>query len=168
MRTWLPPWMNNDLIIERVTEQNFNDLLFLIDKLAEYEKLTPPDTAAKARLRADGLSDDPKYEAYLGMLGNKPIGYLILFFTYSSFLAKRTLYLEDIFVLEEHRRKGIGKKLFGHCVNLAKVRGCGCVEFCVLDWNEPALKFYTKNNAKRLDWTFFRLDRDDIEAHSGK
>jgi GNAT superfamily N-acetyltransferase len=155
--------MTIDVIIERATEQNFKDLIFLIEKLAEYEHLPPPDEEASARLKHDGLTKkNPKYEAYIAKLDGKAVGYLLFFMNYSSFLAWPTLYLEDIFVLEEHRRQGIGQRLFEHCICLAKDRRCGRIEFCVLNWNEPAKQFYEKNSAKKLDWTFYRLDKDQI------
>ena len=150
--------MTIELVIEPVTADNFNDFIFLIEKLAEYEKLTPPDDEAKARLKVDGLSDNPKYEAFLGKLGDDYIAYIIYFFNYSSFLALPTLYLEDIFVLKEYRRRGFGMKLFNFCREQAKERGCGRIELCVLTWNEPAIKFYEKTGADRLDWYFYRLD----------
>lgn len=155
--------MSKKLAIQQIDSENFDDFLFLIEKLAQYEKLTPPDTQAKARLRQDGLSDKTKYDAYLGKLNDKAVGYVIFFMTYSSFLARPTLYLEDIFVLEEHRRAGIGQELFDFCVRVAQERDCGRIEFCVLSWNEPAIRFYEKNKANQLDWKFFRLTREQIE-----
>jgi GNAT superfamily N-acetyltransferase len=150
--------MTDDLIIERISDENFNDFLHLIEKLAEYEKLQPPAQEARDRLRTDGLAKDPKYEAYLGKLDNKAVAYIIYFFNYSSFLALPTLYLEDIFVLEEYRRQGIGKKMFAFCKERAKESGCGRIELCVLTWNEPAIQFYSKNDAERLDWYFYRIN----------
>jgi len=159
--------MKHEIVIDRVNSENFEEFFFLINKLAEYEKLTPPDAEAKARLKKDGLSTEPRYEAYLGKLGEKAVGYIIFFLTYSSFLALPTLYLEDIFVLEEYRRKGIGQQLFEFCIKQAKDRGCSRIELCVLNWNVPALKFYEKNHAMRLDWTFYRLNRKQIEDYHG-
>jgi GNAT superfamily N-acetyltransferase len=152
----------NALVIKKVTEETFDEFLDLIDKLAEFEKLVPPDEAARSRLRADCLSKKPKYEAYVGIIGDKCVAYVICVFTYSSFLALPTLFLEDIFVLEEYRRQGIGEKMFDYCVEMAKRKGCGRVEFIVLKWNEPAQKFYEKKKAKRLDWYFYRLAKEDF------
>ncbi|NVM01820.1 MAG: GNAT family N-acetyltransferase [Candidatus Helarchaeota archaeon] len=154
--------MTDEFKIERISESNFNDFVYLIEKLAEYEKLEPPDDEAKVRLKRDGLSEDPKYEAYLGFLNGKPIGYIIFFFTYSSFLAMPTLYLEDILILEEYRRKGFGEKLFNFCVKQAQLRECGRMEWCVLTWNEPAIKFYEKIGASRLNWFFYRLTKEEF------
>jgi GNAT superfamily N-acetyltransferase len=152
----------DELAVERVDEDNFDEFLYLVEKLAEYERLDPPDEGAKARLKADGLSDNPRYEAYLGRIDGQAVSYAIFFMTYSSFLALPTLYLEDIFVLEEFRRRDIGQKLFEFCVHEARDRGCGRIEWMVLDWNEPAIKFYEKNGAKALDWTFFRMTEEEM------
>lgn len=147
-----------DFDITKINESNFEDFIFLIKKLAEYEKLEPPDDSAVKRLKADGLGDDRKYSAYLGLLSGKPVAYIIYFFNYSSFRAMPTLYLEDLFVLEEFRRLGIGTKLFDFCMKQAREHGCGRIELCVLTWNEPAIKFYEKNRADRLDWYFYRVE----------
>ena len=143
------------LLIEKVSIKNFNDFLALIIKLAQFEELTPPDEDAQRRLRDDCLSKTPKYEAYAGRIGKKYVTYVIYFYTYSSFLALPTLFLEDIFVLEEHRRQGVGQKMFDFCKAKAKKEGCGRVEFTVLDWNKLAQRFYEKNKAARMNWYFF-------------
>jgi GNAT superfamily N-acetyltransferase len=148
------------LIIQEVTEANFSDFLSLIINLAEYEKLQPPDRAAQQRLRQDCLSNKPKYQAYIGKVDNTPVSYIIYFFTYSSFLALPTLYLEDIFVLEQYRREGIGEKMFTFIKQVAKREGCGRIEFTVLTWNTSAQKFYAKNGAKCLEWYFYRVERE--------
>lgn len=156
--------MKEDLIIEPIKPRNFDEFLYLIDKLAEYEKLTPADEKAKMRLRKDGLSKKPKYEAYIGKIDDKYIGYIIFFMTYLSLLAKPTLYLEDIFVLKEHRETGIGQKFFNFIVSKAKERDCGRIEWHVLDWNKLGIKFYEKNNAKHLsNWLFYRLTSDQFD-----
>jgi GNAT superfamily N-acetyltransferase len=150
------------LTITKVNEETFNDLLLLIKKLAEYEKLDPPNEEAKKRLQVDCLSDKPKYQAFIAKIGNKAVAYVIYFFTYSSFLAQPTLYLEDIFVLQEHRQSGIGKKLFEYCKQIANREGCGRIEFTVLKWNKSAQKFYENNKAKRLQWYLYRVEQTDF------
>lgn len=154
--------MSLKLSIEPVSEQNFEDLLFLIEQLAGYEKLTPPDPEAKNRLKRDGLSENPRYHAFLGKFDDKYVGYVIYFTTYSSFLALPILYLEDIFILKEYRKQGIGTELFQFCVSQAKSIGCGRIEFCVLDWNTSAQNFYNKLGANRLGWIFYRMDKEQI------
>ena len=116
-------FMKSELIIEKITEENFEDFIHLITELAKYEKLEAPDAQAQKRLKRDGLSKNPKYEAYLGILNDVTIGYIIYFMTYSSFLALPTLYIEDVFILEEYRRKGFGQQMFNFCVKQAKKQG---------------------------------------------
>ncbi len=153
---------DNSLIIRKVNEETFGEFFGLITKLAEYEKLAPPDEDAKMGLRMDCLGDKPRYEAFVGEVGGKGVAYVIYFFTYSSFLALPTLYIEDIFVLEEYRRRGVGQKMFDRCKAIAKREGCGRIEFTVLKWNRSAQAFYEKNKAKRLEWFLYRLVREDF------
>jgi GNAT superfamily N-acetyltransferase len=151
----------NSLVIEKVNAETFNDFLGLIDKLAEYEHLAPPNDEAKNRLWRDCLSDKPKYQAFIGKVSGKPVSYIIYFFTYSSFLALPTLFLEDIFVHEDYRRHGIGQKMFDFLKETAKREGCGRIEFTVLKWNASAQELYEKNRAQRLEWFLYRLVKED-------
>ena len=152
----------NSLVIRKVTEETFEQFLGLIIKLAEYEKLAPPSEDAKRRLRADCLAVKPRFEAFLGEVGGECVAYVIYFFTYSSFLALPTLYIEDIFVLETYRGCGVGQKMFDRCREIAKHEGCGRIEFTVLEWNKSAQAFYEKNGAKRMEWFLYRLVREDF------
>ena len=146
------------IAIEKLTKENFPEFISLIEKLADYEKLTPPDENAKSRLESDAFCENPKYEAYLALINGIPAGYITFYFTYSTFLAKPTFYLEDIFVLEECRKQGIGRKLFDFCRSEAKARGCGRMDWTVLTWNQPSIHFYEKAGAERQDWYLYRLD----------
>jgi len=151
--------MKNDIEIHQVNNENFASFIELIKQLAVYEKLTPPDNQAIARLKADCLSNTPKFEGFIAYIGGIPVGYMIVLMTYSSFRALPTLYIEDLFILEEFRRRGIGKVLFDHAKSLAQKRGCGRIEWTVLDWNEPATKFYEKHGGSHMkDWRFYRLE----------
>jgi GNAT superfamily N-acetyltransferase len=150
------------LDIKKVNAETFDEFLGLVDKLAEYEKLALPNEEAKCRLRRDCLSDKPKYQAFIGKIGDKSVSYIIFFFTYSSFLALPTLFLEDIFVLEQYRRNGVGKKMFDFLKEVAKREGCGRIEFTVLKWNKSAQEFYEKNRAQRLEWFLYRLVKEDF------
>lgn len=151
------------ITIEKVGRGNFEPFLGLVRQLAGYERLVPPDDAAAARLKADCFSDPPRYEAYIASLRGRPVGYVTFYLTYSTFLALPTLFLEDIFVEDGYRGSGVGKALFDFCRSEAKRRGCGRVEWLVLTWNEPALRFYEKCGGKRLDWYFYRLEHDRME-----
>lgn len=148
--------------ITEVTAETFDPFINLICKLAEYEHIPPPDQEAQSRLRRDCLCSQPKYRAYIATVDGKPAGYIIHFFTYSSFLALPTLFLEDIFVLKDCRKLGVGKALFDFVKQQAKAAGCGRIEFVVLKWNEGAQDFYSKNGARCLDWHFYRVDKEDF------
>ena len=140
-------------------------LLDLIDALADYEHLERPDAAARERLAADAFADPPRYEALLAELDSAPVGYAVYFMTYSTFLARPTLYLEDIFVLPEARGRGAGRALFEACAAEAVRRGCGRMEWVVLDWNTPSIDFYNRRGARHLsEWLHFRLDGEALAA----
>ena len=134
-----------------------NEILYLVDELAKYEKLPLPTKAAKQRLLNDIFSKKPIINVLLAKADDKYIGYAFYFYSYSSFLAKPTLYLEDIFILEEYRRVGAGKLFFKELNRKKKKKKCGRMEFIVLDWNKSAISFYNKLGIKELDgWKFFR------------
>jgi GNAT superfamily N-acetyltransferase len=152
----------DSVVIRKVNAETFNDFLGLIDKLAEYEKLSPPDAEAQDRLRKDCLSANPRYTAFIAQLNGKYVAYIIYYFTYSSFLALPTLFIEDLFVLEEYRGQGVGKKMFDFLKQTAKSEGCGRIEFTVLQWNKTAQEFYEKNGAKCLEWFLYRLTKDNF------
>ncbi len=148
---------------ERVSAGNIDDLIELTEELAHFEHLDPPDEGAKRRLRDHALSPDPPFEAFVHYLDGRPVGYITYYFTYSTFLAMPTLFLEDIFVLEEFRNRGIGKALFLFCAKEALARGCGRMEWSVLTWNKSAIQFYERMGGERLGWYFYRLDEAGLE-----
>ena len=134
-------------------------VLHLITQLAEFEKLTPPDHSACARFLRDGFErNPPRFEAWLAEESGDPVGYALFFETYSTFLCRPTLYLEDLFVLPSRRGRGIGKALMNQCIQLARERGCGRMEWACLDWNTRAQQFYQALGARRLDeWQLYRI-----------
>ena len=136
-------------------------LIGLICALADFEKLPPPDADAQKRLAADGFGATPRFESWLAYVPEReePVGYALLFETYSTFLARPTLYLEDIFVLPEYRGHGIGSAFLEHCIAMARERGCGRMEWTCLDWNTKAQAVYEcKLGAKRMsEWFLYRL-----------
>ena len=155
--------MPTELQIEKVTPENFETLFMLITALADFEKLDPPDAEAKLRLRTHCFADKPKFESYLGFLDGRAVGYVIIFETYSSFLAKPTLYLEDLFVLPEARKQQVGYRLFTFLVDLALERECGRMEWQVLDWNINAIDFYKRLGANHLaGWYPYRLTEEEM------
>ncbi len=150
--------------VRRATHEDSDTILLLIDALAAYEKLPPPDDAAKTRLIHDIFGPKPRVEVFLGEYEGKPVGYAFVFETYSSFLARPTLYLEDLFVLPEYRSKKVGYELFTAMVAEAYRRGCGRMEWTVLDWNNLAIDFYNRLGAKHMkEWQLYRLTREDME-----
>ena len=156
---------NNRLLIRQGRKTDGRALLSLIDALANFEKLKKPNEAARARLLQDTFGKNKRYDTFLAFLNNHAIGYAIYFETYSSFLALPTLYLEDIFVLPQHRHRGIGMKLFQECVAEAKRRRCGRMEWMVLDWNTNAINFYKKIDAIQLkEWLPFRLNASQFST----
>lgn len=140
-------------------------LLGLIERLAEFEHLSPPDAAGRERFIADGFErQPPRFEAWLAQIGSEAVGYALFFETYSTFLCRPTLYLEDLFVLPEYRARGIGKALMNHCIHLARERGCGRMEWVCLDWNTRAQEFYDSLGAVRLkEWYNYRLTGEALE-----
>jgi GNAT superfamily N-acetyltransferase len=136
----------------------------LVDALADYEKLKRPDEAAKKRLINDMFGPKPRVDVFLGEYDGKAVGYTFVFETYSSFLALPTLYLEDLFVLPEFRSRKVGYALFTAMVAEAHRRGCGRMEWTVLDWNQLAIDFYQRIGASHLkQWQLYRLLRSDME-----
>ena len=139
-------------------------LLSLIDALADYEKLDPPDGEAKARLIRDLFVERPRVESFLAVVDGAPAGYTFIYETYSTFLALPTLYLEDLFVLPAYRSRKVGSALFRAMVREAHARGCGRMEWQVLDWNQLAIDFYQRYGAQhKKEWHSYRLVRVDME-----
>jgi GNAT superfamily N-acetyltransferase len=151
--------------VRRAERNDAADLFVLIEALAKYEKLDPPDDDARLRLAEDIWGERPRAEAWLALFDGLPVAYAFTFETYSTFLARPTLYLEDLFVLPEFRRKGMGEAIFRHLASEAVDRGCGRMEWACLDWNEPGLRFYGKLGARHMgEWASFRLTAEQLEA----
>lgn len=161
--------MADDIEISRATREDGPTLLSLIDALADFEKLQKPAGDARVRLLDHGFGEQPKFETWLGRVDGIAVAYALAFETYSSFLALPTLYLEDIFVLPEYRKRGVGLALFTHLVAEAQRRGCGRMEWAVLDWNVNAIRFYERLGAHWLrDWKVYRLTRYDFPSVAGQ
>lgn len=140
-------------------------LLDLVDALADYEKLPRPDSGARERLVRDGFGSAPRFQLLIGERDGTPAGYALFFETYSSFLARPTLYLEDLFVHPEHRKSGLGLALFRAVAAEAVRRDCGRMEWAVLTWNRLAIDFYERLGAVAMEeWRTFRLTGDALGA----
>ena len=151
--------------VRGLTAGDVQTFLDLIDALADYERLARPDAAARQRLAHDALADPPRFHVLLAEVGDEVVGYAVYFFTYSTFLARPTLYLEDLFVVPAARGQGAGLALFRGCAAEALRHACGRMEWQVLTWNTPSIDFYQRLGARRLDdWQAFRLDQAALEA----
>ena len=156
--------MSADVRIEAATARDVPVLLRLIKALADYEKLASAVVATEDQIRETMFAGVPQAEAVIAYADGEPVGLAIWFHNYSTFLGRRGLYLEDLFVLPEWRGQGIGKALLVHLAGIAVERGCGRMEWSVLDWNEPAIGFYKRLGAVPMDeWTVFRLTGDSLE-----
>lgn len=142
------------------------DLLALIRALAEYEKLTHLMVADEAALADALFGARPAAEALIATQAGKSTpaaGFALFFHTFSTFLGRRGLWLEDLFVLPEHRGKGLGRALLTHLAGIARERGCGRFEWSVLDWNTPAIGFYERMGATLLpEWRIARVTGDAL------
>ena len=153
-----------NFVIRPATIADVPLILDLIRELATYER-APNEVAATEKQLFDVLfGDKPVAEVLLAFEDEKPIGFAVFFHNFSTWLGRPGLYLEDLFVRPEHRGKGYGRALLVDLAKIARERGCGRMEWAVLDWNQPAIEFYRKLDAKSMDeWTVFRLTRDGIE-----
>lgn len=151
-----------ELVIRRGRRRDAGQFVGLVLALAEFEKLEPPSQEGRRRLVQD-VFVKKRINLFVAAEGKKLVGYALYFYTYSSFVAKASLYLEDLFVLREHRKRGVGLALFKRCVEEAVASGCGRMEWAVLAWNQKAIDFYQRLGAKRLaDWQVFRLDESAL------
>jgi len=140
-------------------------ILDFIQGLAEYEKLGHEVVADEESLRRTLFGDRPAAEVVLADLDGNPAGFALFFHNYSTFLGRPGLYLEDLYVKPELRGHGIGKTLLSHLAAIAVERGCGRFEWSVLDWNEPAIRFYENLGAKAMNgWTIFRVTGEDLSS----
>jgi GNAT superfamily N-acetyltransferase len=140
-------------------------ILQMIRELAEYEKLLHIVAATEDHLRATLFGERPAAEVLLAHRDGEPVGFALFFPNYSTFLAQPGIYLEDLYVKPHARGKGAGLALFTELAKIAVARGCGRVEWAVLDWNEPSIGFYKKLGAVAMDeWTTFRLTGDPLKS----
>ncbi len=160
---------SNSVRVRKGTPGDGDRLCDLISALADYEHLPRPTPEARARLTRDAFGPSPRIDVWLGEVDNEPVGYAISFYTYSTFLALPTFYLEDLFVLPAYRARKVGKALFLHCARVAYEQGCGRLEWQVLSWNEPALAFYHHVGGRQMtEWLPFRATRDEMATMLGE
>lgn len=139
-------------------------ILRFIQGLAEYEKLTNACVATEESLRATLFGERAYAEVLIASWEDTAVGFALFFHNYSTFLAKPGIYLEDLFVEPHYRGKGIGKALLEELARIAVRRGCGRLEWSVLDWNEPSIQFYLSLGAVAMDeWTIYRVTGEALE-----
>ncbi len=156
--------MSAGIIVRRATPEDGEAVVGMIEGLASYEELTPPDAAAKSRILADMFSKARPFETYIARVDGRPAGYAITFQVYSTFRGRPKLYLEDIFVLEEFRSRGVGFALFREAAHEAARKGCEEIDWEVLTWNQLAIDFYERLGARPdTGWQTYVLPREHIE-----
>ncbi len=153
-----------DVDIKNATIDDIPIILGFIKELAEYERLAQMVVATKELLQENLFGEHRFAEVVISYYEAQPAGFALFFHNYSTFLGKPGIYLEDLYVKPECRRKGIGRAMLLYLATLAKERGCGRFEWSALDWNEPAIQFYKKLGAVSLDdWTIFRLTGEALD-----
>jgi GNAT superfamily N-acetyltransferase len=153
-----------ELEIRVATEADVPEILRFIKELAEYERLSREASVTEETLRESLFGERRVAEVVLGCLGDDPAGFALFFHNFSTFLGKPGIYLEDLYVRPEFRGAGIGRALLVHLARLARERGCGRLEWSVLDWNEPAIEFYKSIGAVPMnEWTVYRVAGETLE-----
>jgi GNAT superfamily N-acetyltransferase len=144
--------------IETARERDVPLILAFIRELAEYERLSHEVAATEEGLRSALFGAKPAAEVAIGRFGGEPVGFALFFHDFSTFAGRPGMYLEDLYVRPSVRGRGFGEALLAHVARLACERGCGRMEWAVLDWNEPSIAFYRKLGAVPMsDWTVYRL-----------
>jgi GNAT superfamily N-acetyltransferase len=158
-----------DLRIVPATKADIPLIRELILELAQYERALAHEAPVTEKNLADTLfAERPAAEVLLAWLGDKPVGFALFFHNYSTWLGKRGIYLEDLFVRPAARKHGVGFALLRALARIALDRDCGRVDWAVLNWNELAITFYEQIGAKPMDdWTSFRLSGDDLSRIAG-
>jgi GNAT superfamily N-acetyltransferase len=151
------------IVIRPATPDDSGAYLMLVEQLAIYEKTKPPDAEAKTRLIEHLFGPRPFYKLLLAVDQGRPIAYAAYYFAYSTFEARPTLMLEDLYVLPEYRSLKVGHRLMVNIARFAQANRCGRIDFFVLNWNDVALEFYRRHGVKaHEEWVLHRLDGEDI------
>ncbi len=167
----------DNLRIERAQERDVPVILSFIKELAEYERLSHEVVATEEMLRSTLFGERRVAEVLIAYEGARAVGFALFFHNFSTFLGRPGIYLEDLYVQPSARGRGIGRALLGSLARLALERECGRLEWAVLDWNEPAIRFYRRLGAVPMEeWTVFRatgetlarLAHPEADAEPGK
>ena len=152
-----------DFTIKPATKKDVPVILAFICKLADYERLSHEVVATEELLRRTLFGERRTAEVAIGYFKKQPVGFVLFFHNFSTFLGRPGIYIEDLFVEETYRRRGFGGALLAYVAKLAVARDCGRLEWSVLDWNEPAINFYKKLGAvPMLEWTVFRVTEGSL------
>ena len=155
--------------IRSATKADVPVILSFIKKLADYERLSHEAVATEKLLLETLFGRRHTAEVALGYFKREPVGFVLFFHNFSTFLGRPGIYIEDLFVDEAFRRQGFGGALLRHVAKLAKQRNCGRLEWAVLDWNEPAINFYRKLGALPMsEWTVFRVTGEKLTKLAGE
>jgi ribosomal protein S18 acetylase RimI-like enzyme len=158
-----------DFTIRPATKKDVPVILKFIQKLADYERLSHEVVASEELLRRTLFGQRRTAEVAIGYFNGNPVGFVLFFHNFSTFLGRPGIYIEDLFVDEAFRRRGFGGALLRHVAKLAAARECGRLEWSVLDWNEPAINFYRKLGAVPMkEWTVFRITGNDLQQLAGR
>ncbi len=150
--------------VRAASERDVPLILSFIEELAEYERLSHEVVATEEALREHLFGERPVAEVVIGEDGEDPAGFALFFHSFSTFLGRPGIYLEDLYVRPEFRSRGVGRALLIHLARLAEERGCGRLEWSVLDWNEPAIGFYEGIGASPVGgWTVYRVTGEALE-----
>jgi len=160
--------MDSTIEIRTAKKEDVPLILSFIKELAEYERLAQEVVATEEILTESLFGEDSVTEVALAYYNNQPVGFALFFHNFSTFLGRKGIYLEDIYVKPEYRGKGIGKALLCHLAKIAKERNCGRLEWAVLNWNKPAIKFFKSLGAIPMDeWTTYRLAGKSLAKLAG-
>jgi GNAT superfamily N-acetyltransferase len=157
------------IVIRQAVSEDAELILKFIEELACYEKMQDAVKTNVQEIQATLFSKEATAHALICLENGKPIGYAVYFYNYSTWLGKNGLYLEDLYISPKHRGQGAGKIILKYLAKKALEKGCGRFEWCVLDWNEPAIKFYESIGAKaQNEWIIYRLSGEELQSFAQK
>jgi len=155
--------------IKPASKKDVPVILAFVRKLADYERLSHEVVSTEELLQRTLFGQRRTAEVAIGYFKNEPVGFVLFFHNFSTFLGRPGIYIEDLFVEEPFRRRGFGGALLAHVAKLAVARDCGRLEWSVLDWNEPAINFYRKLGAVPMnEWTVFRVTGANLKQLAGR
>lgn len=158
-----------DFTIKPATKKDVPVIFAFIKKLADYERLSHEVVASEELLQRTLFGQRRTAELAIGYFKNEPVGFVLFFHNFSTFLGRPGIYIEDLFVDETYRRRGFGGALLAYVAKLAVARDCGRLEWSVLDWNEAAINFYRKLGAVPMqEWTIFRVTHESLSRLAGR